>query len=205
MKAILGKKIGMTNYFGKNGEMVPVTLVEAGPCVVTQIRNTEKDGYEAMQIGFGETKKLSKPILGHLRKSGSKPRFLKEVKIKGEDMKVGDAITCDVFKEGEKIHVTGVSKGKGFAGTIKRHNFHRGPMTHGSRNQRRPGSIGAMYPQHVFKGRKLPGQMGHAKATVKNLTIEKVDAEKNTLAIKGAVPGPKKGLILIRGTQETRD
>ena len=198
MKAILGKKIGMTNYFGKNGEMVPVTLVEAGPCVVTQIRNTEKDGYEAMQIGFGETKKLSKPILGHLKKSGSKPRFLKEVKIVGEDMKVGDAIMCDVFKEGEKIHVTGVSKGKGFAGTIKRHNFHRGPMTHGSRNQRRPGSIGAMYPQHVFKGRKLPGQMGHAKTTVKNLTIEKVDAEKNVLAIKGAVPGPRKSVVLIK-------
>ncbi len=198
MKAILGKKIGMTNYFGKNGEMVPVTLVEAGPCVVTQIRNTEKDGYEAMQIGFGETKKLSKPILGHLKKSGSKPRFLKEVKIVGEDMKVGDAIMCDVFKEGEKIHVTGVSKGKGFAGTIKRHNFHRGPMTHGSRNQRRPGSIGAMFPQHVFKGRKLPGQMGHAKTTVKNLTIEKVDAEKNVLAIKGAVPGPRKSVVLIK-------
>ena len=201
MRAILGKKIGMTNYFGKNGEMVPVTLVEAGPCVVTQVKNTDKDGYEAVQIGFGEAKKPSKPILGHLKKSGAKSRFIREVEIESEDVKIGDTITCDVFKEGEKIHVTGVSRGKGFAGTIKRHNFARGPMTHGSRNQRRPGSIGAMYPQHVFKGRKLPGQMGYIQATVKNLRVEKVMPSENLIAVKGAIPGPKKGLLVIKSAE----
>ncbi len=196
MKAILAKKIGMTNYFNDKGEMVPVTLVEAGPCVITQIKTKEKDGYEAVQIGFGEKKKLGKALAGHLGKA--KSRNLKEIEMDVDDVKVGGTITCEVFTEGEKIHVTGLSKGKGFAGTIKRHNFHRGPMTHGSRNQRKPGSIGAMYPQHVFKGRKMPGQMGHAQTTVKNLKIEKVDADKNILAVKGAIPGPKKSLILIK-------
>ncbi|MDO8507720.1 MAG: 50S ribosomal protein L3 [bacterium] len=196
MKAILAKKIGMTNYFNDKGEMVPVTLVEAGPCVITQIKTKEKDGYEAVQIGFGEKKKLGKALAGHLGKA--KSRHLKEVEMDVTDVKVGGTITCEVFAEGEKVHVTGLSKGKGFAGTIKRHNFHRGPMTHGSRNHRAPGSIGAMYPQHVFKGRKLPGQMGHAQVTVKNLKIEKVDAGKNILAVKGAIPGPRKSLILIK-------
>lgn len=196
MKAIIAKKLGMTNYFNDKGEMVSVTLVEAGPCVITQIRTKDKDGYEAVQIGFGEKKKFGKAQEGHLGKE--KSRILKEVEMDVNDVKVGGTITCEVFAEGEKIHVTGLSKGKGFAGTIKRHNFHRGPMTHGSRNQRRPGSIGAMYPQHVFKGKKLPGQMGHAQVTVKNLKIEKVDAEKNILAVKGAIPGPNKSLILIK-------
>lgn len=196
MKAILGKKIGMTNYFNEKGEMVPVTLVEAGPCTIHQIKTKEKDGYEAVQIGFGESRKLGKALLGHLGKA--KSRNLKEVEMDVTDVKVGGTINCEIFEAGEKVHVTGISKGKGFAGTIKRHGFHRGPMTHGSRNQRKPGSIGAMYPQHVFKGRKLPGQMGHAKTTVKNLQIEKVEAEKNILVVKGAIPGPKKSLILIK-------
>ena len=198
MKAILAKKIGMTNYFNDRGEMVPVTLVEAGPCVVTQVKTNEKDGYSSIQIGFGEAKKIKKSLLGHLKKSNSKSRYLQEVKTGAEELKVGDEINCNIFNEGDKVHVTGISKGKGFAGTIKRHNFHRGPMTHGSRNQRRPGSIGAMYPQHVFKGMRMPGQMGHDQVTVKNLKIEKVDAEKNILAVKGAIPGPKKSLILIK-------
>ncbi len=198
MRAILGKKIGMTNYFNNKGEMVPVTLVEAGPCVVTQIKSADKDGYQAVQIGFDEARKLSKPLMGHLKGSKSKSRYLKEAKIEDENLKVGDTITCDVFKEGEKIHVTGLTKGKGFAGTIKRHNFARGPMTHGSRNQRRPGSIGAMFPQHVFKGRKMAGQMGHVQTTVKNLLVEKVDTEGNVIAVKGAIPGPRKSLLLIK-------
>ncbi|MEK7447484.1 MAG: 50S ribosomal protein L3 [Patescibacteria group bacterium] len=196
MKAILAKKIGMTNYFNDKGEMVPVTLVEAGPCVITQIKTIKKDGYEAVQIGFGEKKKIGKALAGHLGKA--KSRTLKEVEMDVTDVKVGGTFECDIFEEGDLIQVTGLSKGKGFAGVIKRHNFHRGPMTHGSRHHRKPGSIGAMYPQHVFKGRKLPGQMGHAKTTVKNLKIEKVDADKNILAVKGAIPGPRKSLILIK-------
>jgi len=196
MKAILARKIGMTNYFGDNGEIVPVTLVEAGPCTIHQIKTKEKDGYESVQIGFGEKKKLGKALAGHLGKTQS--RNLKEVKMDTSDVKFGGTITCEVFAEGEKVHVTGLSKGKGFAGTIKRHGFHRGPMTHGSRNQRKPGSIGAMYPQHVSKGRKMPGQMGHAQVSVKNLKIEKIDAEKNIIAVKGAIPGPRKSVVLIK-------
>lgn len=196
MKAILAKKIGMTNYFNDKGEMVSVTLVEAGPCVVTQIKSKEKDGYEAVQIGFGETKKIGKALAGHLGKAKSK--YIKEVEMDVNDVKVGGTITCEVFEEGEKIHVTGISKGKGFAGAIKRHNFHRGPMTHGSHHHRKPGSIGAMYPQHVFKGRKLPGQMGVEQVTVKNIRIEKIDAGKNILALKGAIPGPNKTLLVLK-------
>lgn len=199
MKTILAKKIGMTNYFTENGEIVPVTLVEAGPCVITQIRTMDKDKYEAVQIGFGQSKNLGKALIGHLKKSNTQSKYLQEVKAEIGELKVGDEITCNIFNEGDKVHVTGVNKGKGFQGNIKRHNHHRGPMTHGSRNQRRPGSIGAAYPQHVFKGRKLPGQMGHVQTTVKNLKIEKVDAEKNILAVKGAIPGPRKSLVLIKG------
>ncbi|RJO60048.1 50S ribosomal protein L3 [candidate division WS5 bacterium] len=198
MKAILAKKIGMTNYFTDNGEMVPVTLVEAGPCVITQIKSMDKDKYDAIQIGFGLSKKLGKSLAGHLKKSKAKSKYLQEVKEEIGELKVGDEITCNIFNEGDKVNVTGINKGKGFQGNIKRHNHHRGPMTHGSRNQRRPGSIGAAYPQHVFKGTKLPGQMGHVQTTVKNLRIEKVDAEKNILAVKGAIPGPKKSVILIK-------
>ena len=198
MKAILAKKIGMTNYFTDKGEMVPVTLVEAGPCIVTQIKTKDKDSYEAIQIGFSEAKKIDKALRGHLKKSKTTPKYLQEFKGDIKEIKVGDRIICDVFDEGDKVNVTSISKGKGFAGTIKRHNFHRGPMTHGSRNQRRPGSIGAAFPQHVFKGTKLPGQMGHAQTTVKNLKIEKVDIDKNILAVKGAIPGPKKSLVLIK-------
>ena len=198
MKAILAKKIGMTNYFNARGEMVPVTLVEAGPCVITQIKTMEHDSYEAIQIGFQEAKKHSKPLTGHLKNSKSKSKYLQEVKTDTKEIKIGDEITCNIFDEGDKVHVTGLSKGKGFAGAIKRHNFHRGPMTHGSRHHRKPGSIGSMYPQHVFKGTKLPGQMGHAQTTVKNLSIEKVDAGKNILAVRGAIPGPKKSLVLIK-------
>jgi large subunit ribosomal protein L3 len=157
-----------------------------------------------MQIGFGTSKNISKPLAGHLKKSKVSTKVLKEVLTKASDgeeasAKVGDTLKADVFAEGDIVSVTGTSKGKGFAGTIKRHNFHRGPKTHGSHNYRAPGSIGSMYPQHVVKGRKMAGQMGAEKVTIKNLKIVKVDSENNTIAIKGAVPGPNKSIVMIKG------
>ncbi|MCL5093983.1 MAG: 50S ribosomal protein L3 [Patescibacteria group bacterium] len=210
MKAILGRKVGMTHVYNDKGEMIPVTVVEAGPCFITQIRTLEKDGYSAIQIGFEETKKIKKPQEGHLAKLNKKLRFLKEARLDREvvevekegkkaEYKVGDEIKADIFQEGDSVKIIGTSKGKGFAGVIKRHNFHRGPMSHGSHHHRAPGSIGAMFPQHVFKGTKLSGRMGHARSTVKSTKVVSVDAENNMIALKGAVPGPKKGLILISG------
>lgn len=197
MKAILGKKVGMTHIFDDKGNMIPVTVVEAGPCVVTQVKTEEHEGYNAVQIGFGEAKNLKKSILGHLKKADTKSSSLRELRTK-EKLKVGDKIKADVFSEGDKIHVEGTSKGKGFAGVIKRHGFHRGPTSHGSHHHRAPGSIGSMFPQHVVKGTKLPGRMGNDKVTTRGLSIASVDADKNILAIKGAIPGPKKGIVLIR-------
>ena len=197
MKAILAKKVGMTQIFDAEGRLQPVTVLQAGPCVVTQLKTMENDGYTAAQIGFGEDKQILK---GH-----AKSKHLVEVRttdVEGETApKVGDTIQADIFEAGEMVAVTGVSKGKGFAGTIKRHNFHRGPKTHGSRNYRAPGSIGAGYPQHVMKGIKMAGHMGHEQVTVKNLKVALVDVEQNLIAVKGAVPGPNKSLILIRGAQ----
>lgn len=194
----------MSHIFDENGNFIPVTLLLAIPNIVTQVKNIDKDGYNAVQIGYGEAKNQKKPMLGHLKKSQPKAdqplagKLLKE--IKGEDGKtyqVGDKIDLSIFAEGEKVNVQGISKGKGFAGTIKRHNFHRGPKTHGSHNYRAPGSIGAAFPQHVFKGQKLPGRMGAQKVTVKNLQIAKVLADENLLLVRGAVPGPKKGMVLV--------
>lgn len=211
MKAIIGKKLGMTHIFDEKGNIIPVTVVEAGPCTITQVKTIENDGYEAVQLGFGEGKNLSKPLVGHLKASKSKSKTLNEFRtedeviVEGEEhaglkgLNIGSVVTVDLFSEGDLVNVTGTSKGKGFAGTIKRHNFHRGPKTHGSHNYRAPGSIGAMYPQHVVKGRKMAGQMGNEKVTTKNLKIIKVDIENNTLAIRGAVPGPNKSVVLIRG------
>lgn len=209
MKAILAKKVGMTQIFDPEGRLLPVTVLQAGPCVITQLKTVENDGYTATQIGFGEDKQIvkghAKSKAGHLKASGAQSKHLVEVRtVDGDEVassKVGDTISADVFEAGEKVIVTGVSKGKGFAGTIKRHNFHRGPKTHGSRNYRAPGSIGAGYPQHVMRGIKMAGHMGHEQVTVKNLKVALVDAEKNLIAIKGAVPGPNKGLVLIRGMQ----
>lgn len=198
MKAILGKKIGMTHIFDDKGNMIPVTVIEAGPCVVTQVKTVEHEGYDATQIGFGESDKLSKPQEGHLKKAKAKSKYLQELKGK-EEVKVGDKITVDLFNVGDAIQVTATSKGKGFAGVIKRHNFHRGPMSHGSHHHRAPGSIGSAFPQHVFKGTKLPGRMGNEKVTTRGLKIADIDIENNTIAIKGAVPGPKKGIVLISG------
>jgi len=198
MKMILAQKLEMSHIFDEAGNFIPVTLLWAIPNIVTQVKTVEKDGYAKLQVGSGEAKKLSKPMIGHLKKSKSKAKNLKE--IEGEDGKtyeVGDEIDLSIFAEGELVNVQGISKGKGFAGTIKRHNFHTGPKTHGSHNYRAPGSIGAAFPQHVFKGQKLPGRMGAQKATVKNLKIAKVLKDENLFLVRGAVPGPKKGMILV--------
>lgn len=201
MKALIAQKIGMTQVFSEKGAVIPVTLLSAGPCVVTQVKTDETDGYTAVQLGFGEGKKLAKPQAGHVKKSGATPKTLSEFPIVDQDNipKVGDNITAEVFSVGDTITVSGVSKGKGFAGTIKRHNFARGPKTHGSHNYRAPGSIGAGYPQHVFKGQKMAGHMGNSQVTTKNLTVAHVDAKNNIIGIKGAIPGPKKSIVRIRG------
>jgi large subunit ribosomal protein L3 len=198
MRAILARKIEMSHIFDEAGKFVPVTLLLAEGNVVTQLKTTASDGYDALQIGFGTSKKVSKPLEGHLKNSGVKTRTLKEVEAEdGKEYKVGDNISVEIFEEGDVVDVQGVSKGKGFAGTIKRHNFHRGPKTHGSHNYRAPGSICAMYPQHVFKGKKLPGRMGGVTVKDKNLKIAKVMPEENLILIRGSVPGPKKGIVLL--------
>lgn len=207
MKALIGKKIGMTHIFDEKGTVVPVTVVEAGPCTVVQVKTPKTDGYSAVQLGFGLDKNINKPQAGHVKKSGAVPKVLREfdlveVAAEGEEsvsLKVGDVIGVDTFEVGQLLAATGTSKGKGFAGTVKRHNFTTGPKTHGSHNYRAPGSIGAGYPQHVMKGMRMAGQMGNEKVTVKNLEIISIDKENNTLAIKGAVPGPRKGIVVLRG------
>lgn len=203
MKAVLGKKIGMTQVFSEDGKLIPVTVVEAGPMVVTQLKTKENDGYEAVQVAYGEVKekKVNKPMRGHFAKAGV--GFKKHVReFRVEDpaaYTLAQEIKVDIFEAGEKVDAIGTSKGKGFQGTIKRHNQSRGPMSHGSHYHRGPGSMGAASdPSRVFKGKKLPGHMGAKRVTVQNLEIVKVDAEKNLLLIKGAIPGPKKGLVVIR-------
>ena len=202
MKGILGKKLGMTQVFGENGQVFPVTVIEAGPCVVLQKKTIETDGYEAIQIGFADQKehRVSKPALGHFKKAGTTPKqFVKEVRgVNLDEYEVGKEITASIFEAGEIVDVTGKSKGKGFQGSIKRHNFSRGPMAHGSRYHRGPGSLGSIDPMRVFKGRPLPGRMGGERITVQNLEIVKVDSERNLLLIKGAIPGPKKGQVIIK-------
>ncbi len=201
-KGILGRKIGMTQVFMENGELIPVTVVEASNNVVLQKKSTETDGYEAIQIGFEDKReKLSnKPEKGHVSKANTAPkRFIREVR--GVDLdgyEVGQEVKVSIFAEGEMIDVTGVSKGKGFQGAIKRHGQSRGPMAHGSRYHRRPGSMGPVAPNRVFKGKLLPGRMGGDLVTVQNLEIVKVDAERNLLLIKGNVPGAKKALLKIK-------
>ena len=204
-KAIIGKKIGMTQIFTPEGKLVPVTVVEAGPCPVVQKKTPEVDGYSAVQVGFGvkKAKRVTKPEKGHFAKSGVEPsRVLKEFKLdNAADMNLGDVIKADVFAEGDKVDVTGTSKGHGYAGTVKRFGTHRGPMAHGSKYHRGPGSLGACStPSKVMKGKKLPGHMGVDKVTALNLEVVRIDAERNLLLIKGAVPGPKKGLVTIKET-----
>ena len=200
-KAILGKKLGMTQYFKDNGELVPVTVVEAGPCVVTQIKTTEKDGYDAVQLGFGEVKKhrLNKPALGQFESRDLEPKkHLREFKGLDMELSEGSEIKADLFEVGEKVNVSGISKGKGFAGNIKRWNHNAGPKTHGSHFHRAPGSIGAVDVRRVFKGFKMPGRMGHNRVTERNLEIVKVDVERNVLLIAGPVPGAKKAVLEIK-------
>ena len=201
-KGILGKKIGMTQVFAANGDLIPVTVIEATPNVVLQVKTIEADGYEAVQIGFADKrdKLANKPEKGHVAKANTAPkRFIRE--INGVDLgtyEVGQEVKVDIFAEGDVVDVTGISKGKGFQGSIKRHNQSRGPMTHGSRYHRRPGSMGPVAPNRVFKGKLLPGRMGGERITIQNLEIVKVDTERNLLLVKGNVPGPKKSLITIK-------
>ncbi len=207
MSGILGKKIGMTNVFASDGELVPVTVVQVGPCVVTQIKTLEKDGYTALQLGFDEQSvdKLNKPAAGHLAKAGDKGfRVLREFRTDSvDDVELGSEVNVGMFNVGEKISVSGITKGRGFQGTIKRHGFSRGPESHGNRNHRKPGSIGnSAWPAKVIKGKRLPGQMGTNKKTTKNLTIVDIKAEDNLLLIKGAVPGPKTGIIEVYKTEK---
>lgn len=204
MKSIMGKKIGMTQIFDENGVMIPVTVVEAGPVVVTQIKTEETDGYNAVQVGFGEVKEkhVNKPTKGHFAKAGvALKKHVKELRPEDgvENYSLAQEIKVDIFEVGEKIDVTGISKGKGFQGSIKRHGQSRGPETHGSHYHRAPGSMGsASDPSKVRKGKKLPGHMGHTRVTIQNLEVARVDAEKNLILIKGAIPGPKKGLVVIK-------
>ena len=205
MSALLGKKIGMTNVFSSDGKLVPVTVVQAGPCVVTQIKTKEVDGYNAFQLGFDEKKveKLTKPIAGHLKKTTDKGfRVLREFRTDDlGEVEPGAVLGIDVFAIGDKVNISGISKGRGFQGTIKRHGFSRGPETHGSRNHRKPGSIGnSAWPGRVFKGKKLPGHMSTNRETVKNLTIVDIKHEDNLLLVKGAVPGFKTGILEVRKT-----
>ncbi|HSQ88577.1 50S ribosomal protein L3 [Romboutsia sp.] len=202
MKGILGKKLGMTQIFTEEGIVIPVTVVEAGPIVVTQIKTVEKDGYNAVQIGFGEAKEksLNKPQKGHLAAANVLKKHLKEFRVDSvEGYTVGQEIKADLFATGEKIDVSGTSKGKGFQGPIKRHGQSRGPESHGSRYHRRPGSMGACsFPGRVFKNKKLAGHMGSVKVTVQNLEVVKVDADKNLILVKGAIPGPKGSVVTIK-------
>lgn len=200
-KAILAKKVGMTQIFNEAGELVPVTVLQAGPCVVTQVKTTENDGYEAVQVGFEDIREklVNKPVKGMFDKAGvSYKRYVREFKLEGE-YSVKDEIKVDVFEAGDKIDATAIAKGKGFQGAIKRHGQSRGPMAHGSKYHRHAGSNGACSsPSKVFKGKRMPGHMGGKKVTTQNLEIVRVDAEKNLLLVKGAVPGPKKSLVTIK-------
>ena len=208
MKGILGKKLGMTQVFDpESGQVTAVTVIEAGPCPVVQVKTHETDGYEAVQIAFDEVaeRKLSKGELGHLKKAGAAPhRHLVEFRGQSE-LQVGESVTVEAFTPGEKVKVAGISIGKGFQGTIKRHNFSRGPVSHGSHNVRKPGSIGASAtPSRVFKGQKMAGRMGGVRYTAQGLTIQAVDLEQNLILVRGAIPGPKGGLVLIRTAAKTK-
>ena len=204
-KALIGKKVGMTQIFDENGRIVPVTAIEVGPCTVTQIKTVEQDGYTAVQLGYGDVKesKLNKPELGKFKKSNIAPKkYLKEVRLDSiEGIKVGDELKADVFAEGDKVDIQGTSKGKGFQGVIKRWGQSRGPMGHGSMYHRRPGSMGSTStPGRVFKGKKLPGHMGVETVTIQNLDVVRVDMDKNVLLVKGSVPGPKGAILKIKSS-----
>jgi len=203
LKGLIGKKIGMTQIFDEEGTAVPITLIEAGPCYVTQVRTPKTENYSAVQLGFGEIKpaRLSGGQLGHLKNAGAPPlRYLREFRVKDTELKVGDKVTADIFEVGEYVDVIGTSKGKGFAGAMKRHNFRGGPKTHGqSDRQRSVGSVGATSGTgRIFKGKKMPGRMGNDRVTVQNLKVALVDADRNLIGIRGAVPGSKGGVVILK-------
>ncbi len=203
-KAILGKKIGMSQVFTPEGQLIPVTVIEAGPCVVVQKKTTETDGYEAIQIGFGaiKPKHLTKAMSGHFKKAAVEAKkYVREFRLEDTaSYEVGLELKADLFAEGEWIDVTGVTRGKGFAGSIKRHGYSRGPTTHGSHYHRGPGSLGSVDPSRVFKGRRLPGRMGGDQVTVQKLQIVRVDTERNLLLVRGAVPGASGGIVAVKNT-----
>lgn len=201
-RGILGKKLGMTGVFTSEGRYVPATVIEAGPCVVTQIKTRDTDGYDALQLGFGgkRTSRVNKPLQGHFKKSGDQCfRFLKEFSVENPaDYSIGQELTVEMFKVGDRVDVVGTTKGRGFSGVIKRHGFHRGPMTHGSRNVRRPGSVGcSAWPARIIKGKKMPGQYGNDQQTTRNLEIVDIRSGDNLILVKGAVPGAQSGLVSV--------
>ena len=203
MQVIIGTKIGMTQIIGEDGIVTPVTILQADPSTVTQIKTVETDGYNAVQLGYGQGKNLSKSVSGHVKAAGVTPKVLKEFRVETlPELKIGDKISVESFKLGDKVEVTGISKGKGYAGTVKRWNFNESRNTHGFKgNIRRVGSIGSMYPQKVFKCKRMPGRMGHDQVTVKNLVVSFLDPENNLIGLKGAVPGPKKGIVTVEGKE----
>ena len=208
-KGLIGKKIGMTQIFNEEGKVIPVTVIEAGPCVVSQVKTEETDGYNSIQLGFGAIKesKVNKPERGHFTKANIAPaRYLREIRVDSiEDVKVGDELKADIFMAGDKIDIQGTSKGKGFQGVIKRHGQHRGPMGHGSMYHRRPGSLGSTStPGRVFKGKKLPGHMGAETVTIQNLEVIKVDLDKNIILVKGSVPGAKGSILKIKSSVKAK-
>jgi large subunit ribosomal protein L3 len=203
MKALITRKVGMTSTIAEDGTVAAITLLSASPCVITQVKTDETDGYAAVQIGFEEQKSgnVNKAQQGHLKAAKVLPKIIREFRVAEitEDLKVGEQISPEVFSVGDVIDVTGTSKGKGWAGTIRRHNFHRQRKTHGGKgNTRKVGSIGSMYPQHILKGKKMAGQLGDEQVTVKNLKVAMVDAEQNIIGVSGAVPGPRQGIVIIK-------
>jgi large subunit ribosomal protein L3 len=201
VKALITRKIGMTNILNEDGAAIAVTLLSAQPNTVTQIKSTENDGYNAVQLGAGSRSKTGKAQVGHYKAAKSTPKIAREFRIIDEnstELNVGDSLSADIFEIGDKVSATGVSKGKGFTGTIKRHRFHRGPKSHGGQSYRRPGSIGSMYPQRIFPGKKMAGHSGHSQVTTKNLKVALIDMDNSVIGIEGAVPGPNKGLVLLR-------
>lgn len=204
INALITRKVGMTSIINEDGVVVPVTLLSATDNTVTQVKNTEVDGYNALQLGFEKAKKLAKPAIGHLKNAKEQVKVMREIRINElpEDLGVGAKITADVFSVGDVVDVIGTSKGKGWAGTIKRYNFHRQRKTHGGKgNTRKVGSIGSMYPQRIFKGKKMAGQMGAERVTIKNLKVALVDTEHKVIGVCGAVPGPNKSLVLVKGVK----
>jgi large subunit ribosomal protein L3 len=204
MKAIITRKVGMTSTIAEDGAVTAVTLLSASPCVITQVKTDETDGYTAVQVGFEEAKEhnIPKAQRGHFKSAKVMPKIIREFRVPEitEDLKVGEQISPEVFSVGDIVHVTGTSKGKGWAGTIKRHNFHRQRKTHGGKgNTRKVGSIGSMYPQHILKGKKMAGQTGHEQVTVRNLKVAFVDTENGVIGITGAIPGPRKSIVIVKG------